>query len=566
MKSRRTEHSVAAARPGRRLWAWLVIMVLALAPGCGVEKASPPPEKPAQQAAGGTEMDSLALYGQSLLQMNRDDRQDAAKSLRRALKINPGSAYLHLELARLYTMDKQATPALTEAQRAVEIEPNLVDGWLLMAGILSSQHKVDQAAAAYEKALALDPDQSEARLFLALLYLEVGRFDEAVGTLEEFVKRDPERGLGYYYLGKALAARQDYDRAAHNFLLAAEKSPGLKAALFALADLYTQLGRFDEAEKVFRRILKTAPYSARGHEQLGKLLIRQGRQEEGLQELAKIQNRSTDDPRVLIKVGMIHYELKQYEQAYRKFKAALAKDPNDAKARFYLSVAAFHAGHDEEALKSAAAIGPDHEFYTEARLQMVDILQKRGDLAGAEKVVREGLSHHPDEIELLAALALIKEAAKEYSAGLEIIEQALKLEPGNAEMYFRRGVLLDKSGHQKEGLMDMRRAFELDPKHARALNYVGYVMAEKGQDLAEAEELIRRALGIDPRGRLHPGQHGMGLLPEGRLSPGPEMADPGSQEREKGPGDPRAPGRGLPEAATIRQGGGSLPKGPGTQA
>jgi len=44
----------------------------------------------------------------------------------------------------------------------------------------------------------------------------------------------------------------------------------------------------------------------------------------------------------------------------------------------------------------------------------------------------------------------------------------------------------------------MKRAVELNPKNAAALNYLGYTYAEMGVQLDEAERLIRRALEIEP--------------------------------------------------------------------
>src|SRR5213078_3839669 len=46
------------------------------------------------------------------------------------------------------------------------------------------------------------------------------------------------------------------------------------------------------------------------------------------------------------------------------------------------------------------------------------------------------------------------------------------------------------------------RAFErviaIDPKHAEAYNYVGYMYAERGQNLDEAISLIGQALSLEP--------------------------------------------------------------------
>jgi len=52
---------------------------------------------------------------------------------------------------------------------------------------------------------------------------------------------------------------------------------------------------------------------------------------------------------------------------------------------------------------------------------------------------------------------------------------------------------------QKERCLEyMRKAIEADPKHADALNWVGYTYAEEGIRLDEAEELIKRALEVKP--------------------------------------------------------------------
>ena len=44
----------------------------------------------------------------------------------------------------------------------------------------------------------------------------------------------------------------------------------------------------------------------------------------------------------------------------------------------------------------------------------------------------------------------------------------------------------------------MKKAIEINPKNAPALNYLGYTWAEMGVQLDEAEDLIARALKIAP--------------------------------------------------------------------
>jgi Flp pilus assembly protein TadD len=45
----------------------------------------------------------------------------------------------------------------------------------------------------------------------------------------------------------------------------------------------------------------------------------------------------------------------------------------------------------------------------------------------------------------------------------------------------------------------MKRAIELNPSNAPALNYLGYTYAEMGTRLDEAETLVQRAITIEPQ-------------------------------------------------------------------
>ena len=78
------------------------------------------------------------------------------------------------------------------------------------------------------------------------------------------------------------------------------------------------------------------------------------------------------------------------------------------------------------------------------------------------------------------------------------IKQAIKIEPDNPRYIFRLGVVYDKANKKQDSMAAMRRVIELDPKHANALNYLGYTYADLGQNLDEAERLIKEAMKHKP--------------------------------------------------------------------
>ncbi|MFC1829933.1 tetratricopeptide repeat protein, partial [Thermodesulfobacteriota bacterium] len=70
--------------------------------------------------------------------------------------------------------------------------------------------------------------------------------------------------------------------------------------------------------------------------------------------------------------------------------------------------------------------------------------------------------------------------------------------PQNARLHFRLGVVYDKWGRKEDSIEAMKTVIRLDPKNSNALNYLGYTYADMGQNLDEAEQLIKEALKYKP--------------------------------------------------------------------
>ena len=86
----------------------------------------------------------------------------------------------------------------------------------------------------------------------------------------------------------------------------------------------------------------------------------------------------------------------------------------------------------------------------------------------------------------------------DFESAEQYIRQAIEKEPDNPRYFFRLGVVYDKGNKKQASMSAMRKVIELDPKHANALNYLGYTYADLGQNLDEAERLIKEALKYKP--------------------------------------------------------------------
>ena len=87
---------------------------------------------------------------------------------------------------------------------------------------------------------------------------------------------------------------------------------------------------------------------------------------------------------------------------------------------------------------------------------------------------------------------------KDYPDAIDLARKMVALDPKSDKFHFTLGAVLDQNKQRADGMVEMKKAIELNPANAQALNYLGYTYAEEGRNLDEAEKLIKRALDIEP--------------------------------------------------------------------
>ena len=65
-------------------------------------------------------------------------------------------------------------------------------------------------------------------------------------------------------------------------------------------------------------------------------------------------------------------------------------------------------------------------------------------------------------------------------------------------LLFLRGALAERQKHYEPAEQFFRQVLELDPANAMTLNYLGYMLADKGTRLPEALKMIRKAVELEP--------------------------------------------------------------------
>ncbi len=83
----------------------------------------------------------------------------------------------------------------------------------------------------------------------------------------------------------------------------------------------------------------------------------------------------------------------------------------------------------------------------------------------------------------------------------QALDGADKLSESNEEkegVYFMRGAMYEKMQKLELAEAEFRKVLDINPNNAAALNYLGYMLADRNVKLPEARRLIARALELEP--------------------------------------------------------------------
>jgi tetratricopeptide (TPR) repeat protein len=185
---------------------------------------------------------------------------------------------------------------------------------------------------------------------------------------------------------------------------------------------------------------------------------------------ASAGNRTARAERVLQEAAVLMRH-GNFEEAVRRYRAALKLAPQDSDVHYNLGIALARAGRHEEALASlrrSLAIGPGA---ADAHVNIGDSLQALGRHADAIASYAQALVLQPDLAEAHNNGGNALQALGRYAEALPRYEKAIAARPGYAVAICNLGNTLRALDRQSEALECYRRAQEIDPQEADPYYY-----------------------------------------------------------------------------------------------
>jgi tetratricopeptide (TPR) repeat protein len=133
-------------------------------------------------------------------------------------------------------------------------------------------------------------------------------------------------------------------------------------------------------------------------------------------------------------------------------------------------------------------------------LEHASLLSQLGEFDAAIKEFK-GLSDSGKDRDVMLFISQVQEKAKRFaeeSKTLDTVEALSSTPPEKEAVIFHRGAMYERQKNYDAAEQQFRKVIEGNPKNAEAMNYLGYMFADRGVRLDEAQQLVARALEIEP--------------------------------------------------------------------
>jgi predicted Zn-dependent protease len=466
--------------------------------------------------------DAQRVLGRLLLDRagsDKDKINEALLHLQAAYRINPDDLGTGMAVSQILLSTGRTAEAEKVLASLLERAPDQRGLNYNYAQVLTKLGRGDESKQYLERAVQVDPTFGPAILQLIDIYQKENQWQRAADLLQPLINDDPlnldlQRQQAFFYLRGGLP---DKARAAFSSLVQAD--PKDTRSQYYLAEALNDLEQFDEADRIYRKLLEKTPNDPDLLASYGLSQIGQRKYDDAARTFRTLLNLPDlpDNLQVLTKTQLAFIELQKgnYAAAVDQARPILIfRDRPNSQA---ISVALDAFKKQKRYTDAVALLQPlVNQFAADplVNARYVEMLLRAGDKdrarAAASTQTKFGTRNT-----IAVSEAYVQN--EQYETAVNILRDAVKNKPDEVDLQFQLGSVYERSGAKKDAERTFTQILDKHPDNAATLNYLGYMWAETGVNLDRAAEMLNRAVNQEPRNGAYIDSLGWVYYQQGKL-------------------------------------------------
>lgn len=404
--------------------------------------------------------------------------------------------------------------ALSAVNAWLVIDPGNEDAQSMRLALMAATGQTDGLVEALVKHVASRSDKTEALAQVMGILARMQDREQALEIITDVIDQSGQKGSMAAFMATAdlAEAAGDYERAFEQARKALALEPASEDAAMRVLDYGAPVDA-EQAIAAARNFARANPQARRLRLMLAGQMAEQGAIDEAFEELRLMSAEFPEDFDLLFIRAQFAFQMGRFNDASRLLNEyievqsqredAMSAGATDATAALtdaytLMSSIAERQGQYDRAVEWLGRIDDPTATYS-ARLRQAKI---RGDQGRVDEAVRMIDAAHPadQDEQLIGVLTLtqILRQADRIDQAIERLREADKQIPDSVEIKYELGMLLERRNDLIGMERYLRQVIELDPGYAHAYNALGYTLADRGERLDEALQLITQAHQILP--------------------------------------------------------------------
>jgi len=437
----------------------------------------------------------------------------AIEQYEQIIKIEPDNVDDHLLLGRLYRLNNDLQKAEGEFKTAVKLDSNSEEAVTTLAYLYNEEGDTSRAG----EVLSSIPDAARsAKLYSALgyTYEQQKQYKNAINAYRKAIELDRDNLDAIRGLAQNLMNDGQTDAALEQYKIIADANPEDAQTYLRMAEIYRKSGKFDLALESLKKAGSMVQDSIEVPYNMAAVYQAQGRYDEGIQVMqdllkktekadngytqAEKNNRSV----FLERLGTIYRDNNNNAQALETFRKMVLLGDENAERGYQQIIDTYREAKQwqqatdtaKEAVQKLPNNRPLKMVYA---AQLADMGQPDAGLQQVKSLLK-GASEDRDVYITLSQMYSRLKRWPEAEDALDKAEPLSSKDEDKQYIYFLRGSTYERQKKYEPAEDMFRKVLAVDPQNATALNYLGYMLADRGVKLDEALGLIKKAVDLDP--------------------------------------------------------------------
>jgi tetratricopeptide (TPR) repeat protein len=434
-----------------------------------------------------------------------DNLKLAVKELEMMKAAAPDDPRADFALGGCYMELGQPEKAIAAYERWQTLEPDEDQGYVAIAQYFEHQGNQDKAIQYLEKAIASQPDSVQDLSMLASLYEKAKREKDAIPIYRKIVELTGGNPVARKQLASALLNADEFDEAAKLLGELSKDNPHDTSIQVLMGRIQMGARQFPEAIETLKSVVASNPGDIEAEFYLGTAYELGGRAAEAVKIFSDLLDQSKDGPEDLKAnrgvfqqhLAASYQDMGDGEKAIAIYEEMVKSDPSPRTC--FLLINAYRVDRQlDKALSFGKQQFEKNPKDDDLALVYARTLADSGKTKEGAEILDKKLQGSPSNLDIYINLSQIYVQAKRFSEAEKILRRAEEQNLDKDRVRFQLASVYERQKDFDRAESLFKEILKEHPKDAPTLNYIGYMLADRGIRLNEAVEYVERALALEP--------------------------------------------------------------------